>query len=151
MKFQPKSEEQIQRERCLPAGVYDFEVADATEKQSRSGKDMIELKLTVFVDEYSVAMRDWIVEGFDWKLRHFCETCGILAQYEAGTITAEDCIGQAGKVQVVVKDSPDYGPQNAVKDYGAGKATKQESSKLAVGKRSAAKQVSKMEDDDIPF
>ena len=150
MKFEPKSEEQIQRERCLPAGVYDFEVVDATEKQSRSGKDMIELKLSVFVDDHAVQVRDWIVEGFDWKLRHFCDTCGLLNQYEAGTITAEDCVGQAGTVQIVVKDSPDFGPQNSVKDYGAGKKP-QKTSELAVGKPSARKQVAKMDEDDMPF
>jgi hypothetical protein len=78
---------------------------------------MIALNLHVFVDGHARPMRDWILEAMSFKLRHFCAAVGILAKYEAGTLCAQDCVGTAGRVNVFIKDDPQYGPQNSVRDY----------------------------------
>lgn len=151
MKFEPKSEETIQRERCLPAGVYDFEVLDASEGPSKSGNQMITLQLRVFSDDgQRVQMRDWLLSAIAHKLRHFCASCGILDLYEAGTLTSDDCKGQSGKVKVVIKEDTGYGPQNSVADYVVEEKTS--SGKIeGVGTPQSRKVAADMDGDDIPF
>lgn len=118
MQFQPKTEAEIKAANLLPDGVYDFEVFDAIEKESKSGNEMIELHLRVFKDDGSTRqMRDWILASFARKLKHFCEACGLTKQYEDGTLTADHCIGMAGKVRVVQQTRKGYDPQNSVEDY----------------------------------
>ena len=48
MDFEPQTERELQEELVWPEDDYNFEVADAVEKMSKSGNDMIELKITVF-------------------------------------------------------------------------------------------------------
>jgi hypothetical protein len=118
MKFTPKSEDDLKRESLLAPGTYDFEVLSADETQSKkSGADMIALKLRIFSDQGERSVRDWLMPSMGFKLRHFAETTGMLAAYEAGTFNAEDCKGRSGRVILVIKDSEQYGPQNNVKDY----------------------------------
>ncbi len=118
MQFQSKTDEQIQRESLIPPGEYDFQIAKAEDKKSKtSGADMIAMELSVYVGDKERVCRDWLMESMAFKLRHFCYSVGLGAKYEAGTFTAADCEGRGGKVKIIVKDSPEYGPQNSVKDY----------------------------------
>lgn len=119
MKFTPKSEKELAEANLLQPGVYDFEVTDAADKVSRNGNDMIELSLRVFLDDgRTVFMRDWILEAFAHKLRHFCEGTGLMRAYQNGTLSADDCVGKAGKVQIEIRERKDSEEkQNGVKDY----------------------------------
>jgi hypothetical protein len=123
MQFKPKSEDDIKRESLAPVGEYDFEVTSAEDKVSKNQSEMIALKLNVYVDGKPRQMRDWLLESMAYKLRHFCGATGLLPKYEAGTLKAEDCVGRAGRLTVIIKDDPQYGPQNSIKDYMVPKAT----------------------------
>jgi len=153
MQFQPKTEAEIKAANLLPEGVYDFEVFDAVDKVSKSGNDMIELHLKVFTDDGSTRqMRDWILESFAHKLRHFCEACGLTKQYEAGALTANDCIGMAGKVRVVQQTREGYDPQNSVKDYIVPEAGSVPTRSTAPAPKPAAAPAHTVHgEDDIPF
>ena len=153
MQFQPKTEAEIKAANLLPEGVYDFEVFDAVDKVSKSGNGMIELHLKVFSDDGRTRqMRDWILPAFERKLRHFCEACGLMAQYEAGTLNAEDCIGMAGKVQLVQQTREGYDPQNSVRDYIVPEAGSVPTrSTVAAPKPAAAPAHAVHGEDDIPF
>ena len=122
MQFKPKSADDIKREGLIDTGVYDFEVTSAEDRKSKKGNDMIAIRISVYVDGNARPMRDWLMESMAYKLRHFCEVTGLLAKYEAGTLTAQDCQGMAGKVRIGIKDDEQYGPQNNVKDYVVAKA-----------------------------
>lgn len=120
MQFQPKTEKQIQEERVAPEGEYDFEVMAAEEKLSKNGNNMIEVVLNVYrADGSKFALTDFLLatDKMAWKLRHFCESCGILDLYEKGELQAFHCRGLAGRAKLIQQDSTDYGLQNRVKDY----------------------------------
>lgn len=144
MRYQPKTEEQLQDEGLLPDGNYPFEVVGATNKQSKKGNDMIELNLRFYgADGRPVFVRDWLMEAMGFKLRHFCEEVGLLDKYNSGELNDTDCEGKTGFA--TVKKEPakgDFGPKNAVKDYGK----KEEAEPVAAPAGSAD-----LEKDDIPF
>ena len=75
MRFQPKSEKQIQEERfpVLSPGKYQFEIMEAKEDVSKSsGNPMIVLKMKIMDQELDVLtyVRDYIMESIPYKLRH---------------------------------------------------------------------------------
>jgi hypothetical protein len=150
MKFDPKTEEDLKRETLLDPGTYDFEVMKSEDAVSKtSGKEMIAITLRLFSDRGERTVRDWLMPSMGFKLRHFAETTGLLAKYDAGTMNANDCLGRTGKVILVIKDSEQYGPQNNVKDYEKAKAGAEPAMvptpKPALPKAGAAT------DSDIPF
>ncbi len=145
MSYIPKTEEQLAEEACAPEGVYDFEVIDTSDKQSKTGKDMITLSLHVFTGESPLSLRDWIVLGNNFgerKLRHAADACNLLPQYESGKLTHADFKGATGKLYLKIQQgNEDYPlPKNAVADD------------VKRGPKDAAKAaVAAVESDDIPF
>jgi hypothetical protein len=123
MKFTPKTEEELAMDGLLPEGVYDFECIEAINKVSKSGNEMIELKLKVY--DQSGGFRfvtDFLLEAFLPKLHSFCKATQTLKAYESGEFDAYDCQGTAGKVQIKIKPAGDYPAKNEVKMYGEPKA-----------------------------
>lgn len=124
MKFTPKSEEEIAAMGLISAGFYEFTVLDAEDMISKTGNDMI--KLTLRVKDSNGIMHtlfDYLLEKMAFKLRHFCENSGLLSKYEAGELTAADCIDKKGIAEIIVQpgqekhDGSKYPDKNAVKDY----------------------------------
>lgn len=151
MRFEPKTRQQLEdeekkrlEESLLPKGTYDFEVFRAEDTVSKKGNDMIALGLRIYAPDGSTPfVSDWLLEAMAYKLRHFCETTGLIAKYDDGTLCAEDCLHAAGKVQIdIEKAKGNYGPKNVVKDYGAGP----ESDEMPRGKAAAED-----DDDQVPF
>ncbi len=122
MRFTPKSEKDIAEAGLWPAGEYDFEVMEATEATSNAGNEMTHLQLFVYnaagqrqrIDDYLVA-----TDRAAYKIRHFAEATGMLAQYETGAIPAESMVGRSGRCKVIIaKDKGlQYPDKNAVADY----------------------------------
>jgi hypothetical protein len=136
MRFEPKSQEDIARERCMPEGVYDFEVVDAQEKTSKSGNPMIEVSLKVFGPNGERSQKDWLMA---FKLRHFARAVGLAESYEAGRLEADMMIGKAGRLRMVQK--PYNGDiQNSVKDYICDEAPEKEGEAPVVGEQPAPAQ-----------
>lgn len=125
MRFQPKSESDIQAERdaamgLWPKGVYDFEIIGAEDRISSKGNEMIELSVRVFNgDGTHKTVRDFLLESMPHKLRHAAEACGMLADYERGTIAAGRMIGRTGRCRLgVEKDkSGQFPDKNRIEDY----------------------------------
>lgn len=159
MKITPKSEAELQEEErkrkeesLLPEGIYDFEVQSAEDKVSKikpdgtGGNPMIVLNFKAFGnDGQSVYVTDYLMEKMAFKLRHACDACGLLKEYESGSLTADMFQDRVGKVKLKIeigkkKEGSDelYPTKNIVVDY-----VKSESG----GKLAA--QVEK--DDSIPF
>lgn len=113
--FTPKTEKQLQEERLFPKGNYPFEVTSAVEKKSKSGNDMIELNLLVYLpDGRQVKFYDWLLPSMAFKLFHFCSYTGLAVKYDQGTLTGQDCVGRQGYcVLGISKD----GEKNEIKDY----------------------------------
>lgn len=152
MKFTPKTEEEVSN--LLPEGEYMLVVTEAEDRVSKSGAEMIYLKLeTVDEDPFSKIIFDYLLEAMAYKLRHFCEATGLLPKYDEGSLVAADCIGRKvlAKVFIDSKD-PAYAPKNAIRDYVIDKTKRAEASGKPPG-IGAPKDAGTEEffNDDIPF
>jgi hypothetical protein len=153
MRFTPKSERELQEERLLPEGVYNFEVAEAEDAVSKKGNEMIAVTLRVFSDSgRALLVDDYLMEAMLFKLLHFCEATGLSAKYAAGTLEAQDCIGRGGKVKLAHEEKGGFPPRNVVKDYvtaeaGASTAPQQP----AAPRQAPAYDPGPTPDDEIPF
>lgn len=137
------------------AGDYDFEVHDAADDRSKSGNDMVKLTLHVFNAEGNKrTVFDYLLqdEKAQWKVRHFCEAIGILAEYEAGDLDPFDMVGKQGQLKLRVKAAQgDYPANNAVQDYIPKNGEVKASPRPAAPRREATPQIQDDLSDEIPF
>lgn len=118
MRFEPKTEEEIARESLFPEGEYDFEVIDAIDATSKSGNEMITLSLKLFVEDETRVIKDWLVAGSSRKIRQFCESTGIMDNYNKGQFYAADLPGLTGRCKIKFdKGGNGYDPSNKVAWY----------------------------------
>ena len=121
MEYQPRQDREIRDAMCLQPGIYDFEVAEAAEKVSKKGNDMIELKLRVFTPDGSTRfVNDWLVPGSDMgdlKLNRFAHATGLQDAYFAGELNGFNCTGATGKVKTTIQTDETFGDQVHVKNY----------------------------------
>jgi hypothetical protein len=121
LSFKPKGEDELQTRDLLQPGEYDFEVLAAEHAVSKkTGNPMIKLKLGVWRPNGSQQfVWDYLIASMEAKLRHFCDTTGLLPKYQAGTLAPEDCVGRSGKVKIAISKDKDgqYPPKNEAKDY----------------------------------
>lgn len=144
MKFNPKSEQELEASLLIPQGIYDFEVIKAEDTVSKSGNDMIKLQLKVWDKEGKVhILFDYLLEQMHFKLRHFAEYTGMLDKYELGCFEASDCVHRCGQAEVIVQEAQGNFPtRNSVKDY------------VKVDKSAIKQELKKVEeffDDSLPF
>ncbi len=141
MNFTPKSDKEISEENLLPKGDYDYEVLEAIDSKSKSGNEMITLKLRFFHGESGTRVfKDYLLEQMAGKLKHFCVSHGMQEHYDKGSLKAEHCMGLAGRATVGIKKDKtgQYPDANTVFDYVVAKAA------AVTAPPSAA-------DDDCPF
>jgi len=119
MQFIPKTEKQLEENRLLPESEYPFEVIEASDATSKSGKPMIKMKLNVYGRDRQAHIYDYISDVFmEHKLRHFCFAVGLGSAYEAGTLTARQCLGRQGYATISLEDGKDgFRTKNVIFDY----------------------------------
>lgn len=117
--FIPKTEEEIQESGLVPAEDYDFDVLEAEDTISKkSGNPMIKINIGLYVDgQVKNRVFDYLLPAMEAKLRHFCDTVGLLSRYEAGQLEATDCLGRSGRVKIGIEKKEGYAAKNTVKDY----------------------------------
>lgn len=124
MNYTPKSEEECRP--LIAEGEYACEILEATEKQSKKGNDMIELKVKLYKGERCVGMlHDYLLDAMAHKLRHCAYGLGLGLQYEDGSLSASKFEGRSGTCVVGIKKStdPKYRDQNQIDDYVVGSVT----------------------------
>lgn len=120
MNFDPKNEQQIAAERLWPAGVYEFEVVQGADKNSKSsGAPMIELRLKLSGRSgATLTITDYLVEKRIQKLLHAARTVGLEAKYKTGSVAGIDFRGKRGKLKLGIEKGQDgYPDKNIVLDY----------------------------------
>lgn len=120
MKITPKTQKEIDEMNVLPAGEYPFTISGATDKISKAGNEMIVLTLRVYKpDGNFILVTDYLMEKLAYKLRHCCEVCGLLNEYDGGVLLSEHFVGQEGtlKLKIDKDESGDYPDKNSVADY----------------------------------
>lgn len=124
MRFEPKTAQEIDEAGLLDPGLYDFEVMEATDKESKAGNDMVELALRIEDPSgRGFKVLDWLVatDGGAYKVRHFAESTGLLAEYEKGDMPAGVMVGKTGRCKLSIKPAEgQYRAKNAVADYVGG-------------------------------
>ncbi len=123
MNFKPKKDAELNEkyeQTLLPVGEYDFTVTKAVDCTSKNGNEMIKLELNIHIPEGGkTKVYDYLLESMPHKLKHFCEAVNLVAQYEAGNITAVLCKGLSGRclIDIKVDKTGVYPDSNVVKDY----------------------------------
>lgn len=151
MRFEPKTEKEIAEDGLLQAGTYDFEVVKGEDRTSKAGNDMIELVLNVLGDDGAPRrVTDYLMEKIAYKLRHAAEVCGLLRDYEAGSLLGSDFVGRAGRVKLKIQASKGFPDRNSVVDYIVDDRSAQ---KAPVSQPARVRQSAMASDfdDDIPF
>jgi hypothetical protein len=162
MQFTPKTEDEVKSNRfsLLPDGDYPFTVLESNEQPSKSAKNagriMCALKLAVHrPDGGDQWVYDYFADWFsEWKLKHFAETTGHGADYEAGSLDVANNAAQGwqGMVRIVVEVDKQSGKErNAVDDYIVEQrpaALKPEKAKAGFAQ---VKQAVAGVNDDVPF
>jgi hypothetical protein len=127
MRFVPKSETELQREqekfqesRLCPKGKQPFTVMECSEQKSKSGKDMLKLKLNVQAEngrDYHIY--DYISPEFlAHKFRHFFSSIGRIADYELGNLECANYVGAVGFCEVRIQKARDeYEAKAVIDDY----------------------------------
>lgn len=157
MQFNSRSREELARESLTPPGEYDFEIISAEETTSKKGNEMIKLKLRVFVENGEIHVYDYLVAGMEYKLANFCDAIGRSDDYDNGEINADNLVGCAGKLKLVIEEAQkdkDTGEvkwpaKNAVKTYIAGKKGQEKMAERRV--KTAPTAAVKTDDEEIPF
>jgi hypothetical protein len=152
--FHPKTDEEIERMHLLPDGTYRFTVRNALETVSKEkGNPMVRVDLEIYGhDGGSSLMSDYLVasDKMAWKIKHFCDTLGLLEQYQKGNLEAQNLIRLEGYAQVVTEKRSEYPARNKVKDYGKPKSTKTNSI-LSPTKPDPNQSLEQNDDSDLPF
>ncbi len=148
MRFNAKSDQELAVMNLIPEGQYQFEVVIAEDTQSKSGNDMIKLKLNVWDSEgRQHTVYDYLLEAMPKKLKHFAKHAGLIVKYESGELLADDCIGKCGTLELIIQEDKTgkYQPRNSVVDY--------LESKGFINQESAATLVTEADlfNDAIPF
>lgn len=142
MKFNPKTEKEVNQGNLWDKGTYAFEILEASDEVSKSGKDMIKLKVRVFKDSgKSQNIFDYLLgDTMEYKLRHAADVCGLLDDYETGELSAYNFIGKTGKVKIGVSidKTGAYPDRNNIIDY-------------VVDVKRLATLSEAIGDDDVPF
>jgi hypothetical protein len=134
----------------LPEGTYDFVVADANDKQSQSGNDMIELQLIIKgPDGQESKIFDNLVfspKAF-WKIDMFRVCTGDkLVAGQSVEFNAEDCLDRTGKCYVIV-DKYEGRERNRVKEY----LDRDAIDKPAVPQQTVSARKPQPADDELPM
>lgn len=146
MRWEPKSEEEVQAGQICPEGKQPFTVLEASAATSKKGKDMFKLKLNVHADDgFDYHVYDYISPFFmAFRFRHFFFSVGRGADYEAGTIDPAKLVGKQGYSEMG-REEYNGKPKAIVSDYIVDGA---EPSKAKVAPDGA---VAAAEPDDVPF
>jgi hypothetical protein len=134
VQFQPKSKSEIEKERVAqgawPVGNYEFEVLDrgkvgtfeffTEERKSQNGNEMIQLVLSVTHPiGIKRVLRDYLLDSVAVKLHDAAAACGLIDQYNAGSLIADDFVGEKGVLKLgIEKDATGlYADRNNVRGY----------------------------------
>ena len=103
------TEEQAQMRNIFEKGEYVFRVENVEIKPCKNQiNKMLVVGLNLLNDAgRTLKVTDWIMldmENFEFKLRHFAATCGLIEKYDSDTLEAKDFIGKNGVAKITVQD-----------------------------------------------
>ena len=118
--FTPKSDSELNAERLLPKGEYDFEIGKAENKLFKTGSQGIALTLNVYTPDGSIRLvNDNLIfmDSCMFKVSNFCKATGLYEHYKAGNLDAQDCVSRAGKCRIDIEAEGEFPAKNKVTSY----------------------------------
>lgn len=143
MKVTQRTDQELQNMNLIDPGQYPFEIIESVQRLSKSGNEMIALKLKIWdINGHERIVFDYLLDSMAHKVKSFCRSVGLLDKYESGELLPTDCLGKCGSLNLVIqKDKTgQYSDRNSVKDY---------LNETIVAKAKPAE--TEFKDDDIPF
>jgi hypothetical protein len=132
----------------VEAGDYEVEVIDAIETVSKTGHEMIELKLKTSAGSYLYDFLVFIPNAY-WKIDSFRAATGEeVAPEDDVEITGDDLIGRTGTARLIVEEYNGK-KRNKVAAWLTPKAERMPA--MPAAKPATQPQPKSIEDDDIPF
>ena len=107
-------------EQLCPKGKAPFTILEAEQVTSKSGKEMLKLKLNVHSDDGNdYHVYDYVSPEFmAFKFRHFFYAIGAGQAYEAGTVDVDSLVGREGWCEVGHQKGKDgYKTKESISDY----------------------------------
>jgi hypothetical protein len=148
MNWTPKTEEELMEEKLCPKGKAPFTIMSAEPARSKSGSDMIKLKLNVHADDgFDYHVYDYISPAWmEHKFRHFWYAIGLGNVYESGNGSTELLQGREGWCDVGRDKGKDgFAPKETVVDYLPQNSAKIERPPAPKSDTATA------DNDDVPF
>ena len=131
-------------------GDYEIEIIDAVETLSKSGHEMIELKLKTSAGSYLYDFLVFIPNAY-WKIDSFRAATGeAVTPDEETEITADDLVGRTGTARLVIEEYNGK-KRNKVVAWLTPKPGRTPAKAASVAKPATQFQPKSIEDDDIPF
>lgn len=112
--------QQMREDSLIKEGRYKFTVLDGREKTSTNGNNMLNLKLSLQVNNRRVTFYDSLIfmPKMFWKVEHFCKAAGMPEKIDEGKLLPEDCMGREGYIDIVQQlDNQSGELVNRAKDY----------------------------------
>ncbi|SRR5258706_7670263 len=124
MRFEPKTESELQMANLIPEGTYPFYVKTAEACMSKKGNEMIKVMLAIEVQERGeYILYDYLLEAMAKKLKHFADAIGLKEKYASGELKPEDVVNLSGLVDISIEpgspkpEGGSYPAKNIVVDY----------------------------------
>ena len=136
----------------LKDGEYDFEVATAEDTVSKfnEGEEQIQLNLRIFHDGGVVFLNQWLSPSKTWKIKQFAFSVGLVDRFDAGTLTAADCLDKAGKLKIGHYEDKSGTTRNSVFKYLESETSTADVKDALKTFKATAKKESELP-DDVPF
>ena len=75
------------------------------------------MNLRIFHDGGVVYLNQWLSPSKTWKIKQFAFSVGLVDRFEAGTLTAADCLDKAGKLKLGQYEDKSGTMRNSVFKY----------------------------------
>jgi len=136
----------------LPDGEYSYEVVTSEDTISKfnDGEEQIQLNLRIFHDGGQLLLNAWLSPSKTWKIKQFAYSVGLVDRFEAGTLTAADCLDKAGKLKLGNYEDKTGTTRNSVFKYLESETSTDEVKDALKTFKATAKTESELP-DDMPF
>lgn len=111
-----------ERFQLIKEGIYEGIITSSQDTKSSTGNPMMDMIVTVY-DENGKPheVRDFLVftKTMMWKVIHFCDSAGILKEYETGNLCSKVAIDKRVMVKIVVEEGKEI-PQDKLQGKSMG-------------------------------
>jgi len=154
MRVTPKTDEELSN--VWNAGWYPATIENAVEGLSKNNAEMLTLTVKAYDNDTgrSKELKDYIVDAVAYKVKHACEACGLIDDYNSGHVDPQKMVSVNLEVKLGIEQDKTgaYPDKNKIIDYRATQipraATNKPTGVPVQQQRQAAKAAP---DSDIPF